>query len=485
MFARTLSAMCKKTQGLSIVMLVLLPLPALHRAGTFSSWKFDARDLSLRMLFPSDYSAFGLAKEQRPARWFITSLVLLRVGSCLSVYPLLLAAQMFPDSFAPAFLAVQPEQNADQQEDNDMSRTLSEATSWGLSVFVCVSCCGCCFLSGCFCVGNDFSGAAEADPAMQEQVDNMASSLSEKMRKSEVKPTWTEYLMLHVGMMSFAGDFVSDGLMAWKFFELGMYGFFAFQTAIILITLWEESRVVRKLGSVHTVYHAVAKSSLHGWPTDNLLAILMQEKMIEATPSMLLLAAAFFYLPQSERQSTRQLFGYDITLVVGLYKTVTGFYGSAKAAYVLMHLDLDRHIADAVEGLGSPSAPSGQHSAGMPTQPTQTPQLGQRPPAQLVGPSVLADFPARPPGITPRPVAPTPAFPPGIVPPPAAPTPSAPFSQEKDSKHMPAQESPNGPVAVPMQTQERPAEASASLRLSMPQLPPIQVGAPRGVVDQE
>ncbi|CAE7226335.1 unnamed protein product [Symbiodinium natans] len=480
--------------SLSVVILVLLPVPALHRAGTFSSGKFDVRDISLHMLFPSDYSAFGLAKEQRPARWFITSLVLLRVGSFLSCYPLIYAARMFPDFFAEgALFADLAQQNAAQQSaaqqnaaqqnaDTDMSHTLSLAFGLGISVFICGSCCGCCFLSRCFCVGNVFSGAAEADLALQERVEERASVLSEQMRKSELKPTWTEYVMLHVDMMSFAADFVSDGLLAWKFFELGMYGFFAFQMAIILITLWEESRVVRKLGSVHTVYHAVAESSSRGWPTDNLLAILMQEKLIEATPSMLLVSVAYFYFPQSESQSTRRLFGYDITLVVGLYKMVTGTYGAVKAAYVLMHLDLDRHVAVAVEGLGSPSAPSSQHSSNMPAQPSQAPQIGHRPPAQLVGP---AEFPARPPGIMPRPVAPTPAFPPGIVPPPAAPTPSAPFSPKGGLEHKPAQESPPWPVAVPMQTEERPAETSASLRLSMPPLPPIQVGAPRGAVDHE
>ena len=346
---------------------------------------------------------------------------------------------------------------------------------------MCVSSCGCCFFSRCFCVGNDFSGAAEVDLAMQERIEDRARILSEQMRKSELKPTWKEYVMLHVDMMLFAWDFVSDGLAAWSLFNLEMYGFFACYLVIILMTLWEESRVMRKLGSVCTVYHAVAESIFRGWPTDNLFAILMQEKMIEAILSWLL----FVTLYQHQGLSSRYLLGYDITNYVLVLKTLTCYFGSAKAAYVLLHLDLDGHIADAVDSLGLPSAPSRQHSSGMPAQPTQVPHLGQRPPAQLVGPAVLADFPARPPGITPRSVAPTPAFPPGIVPPPSAPTPSAPFSQEKGSKHMPAQESPNGPVAVPMQTQERPAEASASLRLSMPPLPPIQVGAPRGAVDQE
>ncbi|CAE7447103.1 RE1, partial [Symbiodinium sp. CCMP2456] len=324
--------------SLSIVMLFLLAAPAFHR----------------------DYSALGLAEEQRPARWFLTISMLLRVGVFLSFYPLTRAMHVFGRT--PEFVA-QDAPNADQQQ------VSFGAMAFGIDdwLILCLLL-WMLFLSRCFCVRNDFSGAAEADPNLQKRIEGRARELSEQMRKSELPPTWKEYVMLHVDILLFVWDFVSDGLAAWKYFELELYGFLVFQIAIIFMTLWEETRVCRRLGTVLTVYSAVAESSMLGWPTDNLLAILMQEKMIEAFPSLMLLSFASSYLPQS---GGRQLLGYDITylwLAFTVFKVFTGIYSFTKAAYVLMHLDLDRHIAVHVERLGLPSAPSTTHSAGIPAQ---------------------------------------------------------------------------------------------------------------------
>ena len=458
------------------MMLVLLAVPALHRAGSFFSGTFDARDVSLHMIFPKDYSAFGLASEQKPARGFVTISVMLRLGGSLSLFPLFVAPDMFGFT-----LYGHSTQNSvlPEYDDGDINFTLALAFELGFLAFICVSCCAWCFLPQCFCVGNDFSGAAEADRGLQERVDDRARILAARMREADLKPTWKEYVMLHVEMMFFAWDFVSDGLAAWKFFELELFGFFAFQLVIILMTLWEESRVVRKLG-IRAVYLAVAESSLHGWATDNLLAIMMQEKLIEAPCSSILFLLASVQLPQS---AERNLFPIKIMYLFSLFKLFTSSYSCASAAYVFMHLDLDRHIAVAMEGLELPSARGAEKSSCMPVQPTQA--HGRPQASSSIGrtcsPCRLSGTPT---GNYTAACGSYPAFPPGIVPPPAAPTPSAPCLQGGGLKHMPAQERPDEPVQVPA-LESRPADASTSLRLSMPPLPPIQVGAPRGAVDQE
>ena len=445
-------------------MLFLLAAPAFHRSGTFTSWTFDARDLSLHMMFPRGYSAFGLAQEQRPARCFMIISVLLRLGGLLSIYPMVMAMHSF--GYTPELMA-QAERKAEQQQaDSDMSGAVSYATAMAFGVMFCVcgcGICGCCVLSRCFCVGNDFSGAAEADPGLQQRVEDRARDLSEQMRKSELKPALKEYVMLHLDMLLFVWDFVSDGLAAWKFFERELYGFFAFQVAIIFMALWEETRVVRRVGNLRTVYCAVAESSMRGWPTDNLLAILMQEKMIEAIPSSILFGFASVYLPQS---GGLQLLGHDMSYLLylfSLFKTFTSMYSSTKAAYVLMHLDLGRHIAIAVERLGLPSAPGTVQEAGITAQ--VGPSHRQGPPVQLVGPAALANS-AFPPGVAPPPTH-APAFPPPIT-----------------LQHAaPAQPAASQRAAPRFST--RPA-LSSSRRPSTAPLPPIQVGAPvRGPVDKE
>ena len=393
------------------------------------------------MVFPRDYSAFGLAKEQRPARWFMTISVLLRVGGCLSYLPLFWAAHGL--GFTPAASA----QNTDEQgrtaqlQDGDMSRTLAAAFNIGMIILSLSACCGCCFLSQCFCVENDFSGAATADLALQQRIEDRARVLSAQMRSAEFKPTWKEYVMLHVNMVLFVWDFVSDGLAAWTFFQQELYGFFTVQMVIIVATLWEESRVVRRLG-VRAVYHAVAESSSRGWASDTLLSIILQEKIIEAVPSSMLFGFASLYSQPAER---RQLLGYDITLaytIFTMFKIATSTYGSVNAAYVLMHLDLDRHIADAVERVGLPKAPRTGHQ-GMPSH--------RPPPAELVGPAVRAEIPGVPPGSAPTPA---PAAFPGIAPTPAPVTfpgierHAATPPQGNGWAHLPAQEGAVNPKPV-------------------------------------
>ncbi|CAE7943407.1 unnamed protein product [Symbiodinium sp. KB8] len=424
--------------SLWIVMLFPLAAPAFHRSGTFASWTFDARDLSLHMMFPKDYSAFGLAQEQRPARVFMIISMLLRVGGFLSIYPISQAMRMF-----------------DVPEDRtEVQRTVG-AEALVFMICLAFGFGGWCFFSRCFFLGisNDFSGAAEADPDLQQRVENKARDLSDQMFKSELKPTFKEYVMLHVDMLLFVWDLVSDVLAAWKFFELELYAFFAFQTAIMFMATWEECRVVRRLGSVQTVYFAVVESSMRGWPTDNLLAIMMQEKMIEAIPSSLLFAVASFFLPQS---GGHQLLGRDISTLLYLFsllKALTSMYSSTKAAYVLVHLDLGRHVAMAVERLGLPSAPVTQRAAGIPAQVGPSHRQGPGPSAEVVGPT----------------------FPPGIAPPPTAP-PAAPTGKTPQ---------PAAPAQPPWAAGTIRPAIQSSFDLSMPALPPIQVGAPRRAGDKE
>ncbi|CAE7819616.1 unnamed protein product [Symbiodinium sp. CCMP2592] len=425
--------------SLSIVMLFFLAAPAFHRSGTFTSCSFDARDLSLHMMFPRGYSAFGLAQEQRPARWFMIISVLLRLGGLLSIYPMVMAMHIC--GYTPEIMA-QAERNAGQQQtDSDMNGAVSYAVAMAFGVMFCVSgcgICGCCVLSRCFCTGNDFSGAAEADPDLQQRVEDRARDLSEQMRKSELKPASSQYVMLHVDMLLFVWDFVSDGLAAWKFFELELYGFFAFQVAIIFMALWEETRVVRRVGNLQTVYCAVAESS------------------------RILFGFASVYLPQS---GGLQLLGHDVSYLLylfSLFKTFTSMYSSTKAAYVLMHLDLGRHIAVAVEHLGLRSAPGTVEEAGITAQ--VGPSHRQEPPAQLVGPAAIANS----------------GLPPGVAPPPThAPAFPAPVTLQHAA---PAQPSASQRAAARFSI--RPA-LSSSLRLSTAPLPPIQVGAPRRPVDKE
>ena len=478
------------------MMLLLLAVPALQRAGSFSSGTFDARDFSLHMVFPRDYSAFGLATEQMPARRFITISVMLRLGGLLSYLPLFVDAdaygfttylsaalseqgseqlQLFRDQQAEQVRRLQYKENAQSVDSyRDINSALVQAFGVAYFAFLCISGCGCCFLSQGFCVGNDFSGAAAADLALQERIDDRARILAARMREGDLKPTWKEYVRLHADMLLFAWDFVSDGLALWQFFELELFWLFAFQLVIILTTLWEESRVVRKLG-IRAAYRAVAESSSHGWATDNLMAIMMQEKLIQAPPSSILFEFASLHLPES---AGRHLLGIDFMFLFSRFKMFTSSFSSAWAAYVLMHLDLDRHIVVAVEGLGLPSARGGEKSSGMPVQPSQAHGPGHKPPAQLVGPAVLMDPPAFPPRkITPRHVAPAPAFPPEIAPCPATPPQSAPCLQGGGLKHMPAQESPvQDPAASSCIHKSKAFHASQ---------PPIQVGAPRGAADQE
>ena len=330
-----------------------------------------------------------------------------------------------------------------------------------VSATLCICSCGWCSLSRCMCQENEFSGAAPADPVLQQRIAERAEELSTRMRTSQLKPTWKEYILLHVEMVSFFFDLASDGLCAWRFFELKFYWLFGFQAGIIIFTFWAQSRVMRKLGDICAWYHAFAESSNRGWPTDTYLSIVVQEKLVEAPLASMLSAYAVMWLPPPTGT-------YDALLMVG--KTLTSTYSSCKSAYNLLHLG--PHLDAVVKKL---EPLHGRYAARLQAQRGQAPQPPSAPP-QVVGHLPPAAYPLFPPGI--QPVRPE-AVPESVL-----------------KKPLPADAGPPGlefqAVTAPAQCLARcPAQedtenlGAPGPRPSMPPLPGfganIQVGVPRGV----
>ena len=247
--------------------------------------------------------------------------------------------------------------------------------------------------------------------------------------------------MLHLEMLLFAADFVSDGLAGWQFLQGEMYVLFALQLGIFLVSLWAETRRMRRRGDLGSWYCAFTESSRHGWPTDDFLAIVLTEKSVEVPLTFLLQAYAVWVV---STEALSELL--SISFFYG--KLALAVFGVAKAAYSLIHLDLARHLHAVQECRQALT-----HAA--------ADTHGQGPPAST----------------PPAPAAPTgPVFPPGLQLPPAM-APSQPTAPQYGAQDAPALPPGLGPPAP---------------RPSMPPLPPqpgfggaVQVGKPRGHVDRE
>ena len=364
------------------------------------------RPAPLYVIFPQNYSAFGLAKGQRPARVFMVILALLGLPGVGMIFQAFIITD-------PSFVGWTAE-----------GALFFRIGMWGAALFSC----GWYMLSGCFFCAPRFSGAALADRSLQERIASKSEILSGKMASKQEKPNWMEYGMLHLEMLLFAADFVSDGLAGWQFLQGEMYVLFALQLGIVLVSLWAETRQMRRHGNLMTWCRAFTESSRYGWPTDEFLAIMLMEKSVEA-PLTFLLQGYAVWAVSLQAMATE---GRSVAFFHG--KLALAAFGVAKGAYVLIHLDLARHLhavqedAAAILGAAAPTAPSNLVS----------PPAVELPPAMADAQPAAPQSGAQDAG----------AFPPGLSPPPP--------------------------------------------RASMPPLPPlpglegvIQVGKPRGFVDRE
>ena len=165
--------------------------------------------------------------------------------------------------------------------------------------------------------------------------------------------------------------------------------------------IWAESLLLRKRGlDICVFFHAFAESARHGFPTDLYLSIAMHEKCVEAPLSSLLQAYAVMWLPVS------QPLGAEFAALLSSVKTLLSFYGTAKAVYVNMQLDLRRHLyaledsqSDARRRLRSPRRqpqPGPGYRPGLGHEATARPPLGAL--ASVGGPRCPPGVAVHPPG---------------------------------------------------------------------------------------
>ena len=211
------------------MVLALVAALALHRSGAFAPCKADVRALPLNMIFPQDYSAFGLAQAQRPARmFFIMTFVLSMMGLVAACYVFYVSSN--PDAisvFTPELIQArqqlqqQLQLQARMEGEQDMSTTtvhpmIMKATDvlqpvllvatfllFCLGSLLYVTVCMWCVMSRCFCAANDFSGAAVADTVLQQRISDEARELSTRISSFQRKPLFKERALLYLDMAFF------------------------------------------------------------------------------------------------------------------------------------------------------------------------------------------------------------------------------------------------------------------------------------------
>eukprot|EP00434_Breviolum_minutum_P004546 symbB.v1.2.004009.t1/scaffold225.1/size261367/10 len=318
--------------------------------------------LSLQMFFPKDYSALGLAKHQRPARKFMCASMLLKMFCAIATIILFIGTEYGLLTFS------QPEsQERPRFQTTGLLTDLCETLYYIVILTFQLAFIMYFIYAGCFCVPTRFSGAADINLAVQEQIDQKAKVFASQLQKGEMKASTLDRVMLHVDMFFFAFDFISDGFAAWKYFELEMYGLCATQIGILILAIVAETRVFRNLRKHRQsgFFGAFIESSQAGHGTDEYLCIMMREKSVEAPLSFLLSSYAAMWIPSSIAIESNLVPSQIRTisrsgeafLIYTVIKMVLGAYGTVKAAYVMMHLDLERFL-DNVEGLSKREIPS-------------------------------------------------------------------------------------------------------------------------------
>jgi len=316
--------------------------------------------LSLQMFFPKDYSALGLAKHQRPARKFMCASMLLKMF-CAIAWIILSIGAKYGLTFS------QPESQDVPSFQTTGPVPALVVTLLYIVMFALLSAFIMYFIyAGCFCVPTRFSGAADINLAVQEQIDQKAKIIESQLQQGKVKASTLDRVMLHVDMLFFAFDFISDGFAAWKYFELEMYGLCGTQIGILILALVAETRVFRNFRKHRQsgFFQAFIESSQAGHGTDEYLCIMMREKSVEAPLSFLLSSYAAMWIPSSIAIESNLVPSQIRTisrsgeafLIYTVIKMVLGAYGTVKAAYVMMHLDLERFL-DNVEGLSKRDIP--------------------------------------------------------------------------------------------------------------------------------
>ena len=317
--------------------------------------------LSLQMFFPKDYSALGLAKHQRPARKFMCASMLLKMFCAIAWIILFIGTKYGLLSFS------QPESQEWPRFQTTGLVTALVVFLWYIVLLMLQLAFIMYFIySGCFCVPTRFSGAADINLAVQEQVDQKAKIIESQLQQGKVKASTLDRVMLHVDMLFFAFDFISDGFAAWKYFELEMYGLCGTQIGILILAIAAETRVFRNFRKHRQsgFFQAFIESSQAGHGTDEYLCIMMREKSVEAPLSFLLTSYAVLWVPSSiaiestlvpSQIRTISKSGEAFMIYITI-KSVLGAYSTVKAAYVMMHLDLERFL-DFVEGLSKRDIP--------------------------------------------------------------------------------------------------------------------------------
>ena len=317
--------------------------------------------LSLQMFFPKNYSALGLAEHQRPARKFICASVLLKISCGIGWVLLFVGTRYGPLTFS------QPE--AQEMPPSQATRPIIVVISlfWSI-VLISILLAQIMWLvyAGCFCVPTRFSGAADINLAAQEQIAQKAKIIESQLQKGEIKASTLDRVMLHVDMLLFAFDFITDAFGAWKYFELELYGLCTTQIGILILAIVAETRVFRNFRKHRQsgFFQAFIESSQAGLGTDEYLCIMLREKSVEAPLSLLLTSYAAMWVPSSIAIESKMVPSQIRTIsrsgeafmIYTTIKLVLGVYGTVKAAYMMMHLDLERFL-DNVEGLSKCDIP--------------------------------------------------------------------------------------------------------------------------------
>lgn len=152
--------------------------------------------------------------------------------------------------------------------------------------------------------------------------------------------------MMYIDMAVFWADFLLDGACAYTYLSLRLYWVFGFQVAILLVSIFSETRLVKMQSEPDecdkwgVFFGAFTASIRRGFPTGTYLAIIMREKSVEAPLSLLLQLYASFWVPQSQDA----LIPVELAFLLSQASSTLSVYGVTKAAYIMYHLDMGRHL---------------------------------------------------------------------------------------------------------------------------------------------
>ena len=388
------------------VLVAIMMLLACQRAGIFSLARNSRtlrdvrvtastalRTASLAMIFPENYSAFGLAAKQQPAKWFVSLALIVRlmpfgVLACRVWWERQVTPVQILDGLWGMAGNVWMSDFAVYLESFRTAPFTEQMNILVVGVLVC-------FISAplyggavlLFCsfiwpsAAKDIFGVAEKNIDLQERAAREARKLSNHFVARGGQASWKERSSVCMSIFFYIMDFFLDANCAMQLWNIELYVFFTLQLVVIFTALLVQSRLLRRQGGWKALGQGLCDSWQFGLPADTLLLVTVREKTVEAPLSFLLQSCAFYHM-YTEKMRRADGVGVDqreaetLELTSFAVSMIFSLYGMTSAAYVHMHLDVGHHLEALEASLSQlPDSQSNDLAPVMPEEIIQGPAL--------------------------------------------------------------------------------------------------------------